>query len=197
MAQKASAVIVVNATQTGNDVTFSYSGLISDLNGLIGGGFAASFSPTVQPNRTFGIGPVGSSAIVFRGGPITGPSTIGPGTTLTSANTSSGDRFSLVFPATGTRFLGLPNGYTAGTTISGTSTYTNKSLVDLGLAQGSYVWTLNNTAKDTITLNVTVTPVPFESDALPIVGATLFMAGGLWWKKKRNQAKLAEFIATK
>ncbi|QHV01541.1 choice-of-anchor R domain-containing protein [Synechocystis sp. CACIAM 05] len=44
---------------------------------------------------------------------------------------------------------------------------------------------------------INATPVPFESDALPVVGATLFMAGGLWWKKKRNQAKIAEFIAEK
>jgi hypothetical protein len=32
-------------------------------------------------------------------------------------------------------------------------------------------------------------PVPLESDALPVVGSALFMAGGLWWKKKHNQAK--------
>ena len=41
------------------------------------------------------------------------------------------------------------------------------------------------------------TPVPLESDALPVVGATLFMAGGLWWKRKRAQAKAADFIAEK
>jgi len=41
------------------------------------------------------------------------------------------------------------------------------------------------------------TPVPFESDALPVVGSALFMAGGLWWKKQRNQAKLTEFTAKK
>ncbi|MFM1843295.1 MAG: hypothetical protein RLZZ490_2037, partial [Cyanobacteriota bacterium] len=41
------------------------------------------------------------------------------------------------------------------------------------------------------------TPVPLESDALPIVGSALFMAGGLWWKKKRAQAKVAEFVDKK
>jgi len=30
-----------------------------------------------------------------------------------------------------------------------------------------------------------------------VVGSVLFLAGGLWWKKKRNQAKLAEFTAQK
>ena len=33
------------------------------------------------------------------------------------------------------------------------------------------------------------TPVPLESDALPIVGAAAFMAGGMWWKHRRAQAK--------
>ncbi|MBJ7899905.1 MAG: hypothetical protein GC158_08290 [Cyanobacteria bacterium RI_101] len=33
------------------------------------------------------------------------------------------------------------------------------------------------------------TAVPLESDALPIVGSALFMAGGLWYKRRRAQAK--------
>ncbi|MFN5515549.1 MAG: hypothetical protein ACK5CA_12615 [Cyanobacteriota bacterium] len=37
--------------------------------------------------------------------------------------------------------------------------------------------------------SVTATPVPLESDALPIVGAAAFMAGGLWFKRHRAQAK--------
>jgi hypothetical protein len=34
------------------------------------------------------------------------------------------------------------------------------------------------------------TAVPLESDALPILGATLFMAGGLWWKRRRAKVNL-------
>lgn len=41
------------------------------------------------------------------------------------------------------------------------------------------------------------TPVPLESDALPILGSVAFMAGGLWWKRKRAQAKVSEFVANK
>jgi hypothetical protein len=48
-----------------------------------------------------------------------------------------------------------------------------------------------------LTLNGTATPVPFESDSLPVVGATLFMAGGLWWKKKRNQDKVAQLVESR
>lgn len=49
-------------------------------------------------------------------------------------------------------------------------------------------------AYDNLVLNGTATEVPFESDSLPVVGATLFMAGGLWWKRKRNQDKIAQLI---
>jgi hypothetical protein len=37
--------------------------------------------------------------------------------------------------------------------------------------------------------SLTATPVPLESDALPIVGAVAFMAGGMWFKRRRVQAK--------
>ncbi|MFN5514154.1 MAG: hypothetical protein ACK5CA_05235 [Cyanobacteriota bacterium] len=39
-------------------------------------------------------------------------------------------------------------------------------------------------------------PVPLESDALPVVGAAAFMAGGLWWKKKRAGAKALDLSPT-
>jgi hypothetical protein len=52
-------------------------------------------------------------------------------------------------------------------------------------------------AYDNLTLNGTATPVPFESDALPVVGSAAFMAGGLWWKRRRGQAKVTDFIAQK
>jgi len=40
-------------------------------------------------------------------------------------------------------------------------------------------------------------PVPLETDALPVVGAAAFMAGGIWWKKKRAGAKVSDFVANK
>lgn len=42
--------------------------------------------------------------------------------------------------------------------------------------------------------NYSLTAVPLETDALPVVGSALLMAGGLWWKRKRSQAKVAELI---
>jgi hypothetical protein len=45
--------------------------------------------------------------------------------------------------------------------------------------------------------NYSLTPVPLETDALPIVVGAAFMAGGIWWKKKRAGAKVADFVAKK
>lgn len=42
---------------------------------------------------------------------------------------------------------------------------------------------------NSINFGGTAQAVPLESDALPIVGAAAFMAGGLWWKRRRAQAK--------
>lgn len=41
------------------------------------------------------------------------------------------------------------------------------------------------------------TPVPLESDALPVLASAAFMAGGMWWKRKRAQAKVPELVAHK
>jgi len=38
-------------------------------------------------------------------------------------------------------------------------------------------------------------PVPFESDVLPLVGATILFGGAMWWKRKRAEKSLNEFNA--
>ncbi|MFN5514156.1 MAG: hypothetical protein ACK5CA_05245, partial [Cyanobacteriota bacterium] len=55
----------------------------------------------------------------------------------------------------------------------------------------------NFAGTDNSIVSSTVTPVPLETDALPVVGAAAFMGGGIWWKKKRAGAKVADFIANK
>jgi len=188
-AEKANAVITITATESGPDVIFSYSGSITDLDNFPTGG-PSTFGGVLLPNLVFRIG---DGTLTFNVGPVTGPTSFGPGTTLFTANSNSGSPFLLNFSSIST--LGVPAGYTPGTFISGTSTYNNSTFASLGVTPGTYVWTLGNTAQDTITLNIGATPVPFESDALPVVGSALFMAGGLWWKKKRSQANVAEFVA--
>jgi len=63
---------------------------------------------------------------------------------------------------------------------------------------GSYVRANGGFGSEEIAITSgSATPVPLESDALPIVGAAAFMAGGVWWKKKRAGAKVSDFVAQK
>jgi hypothetical protein len=80
---------------------------------------------------------------------------------------------------------------TVGETISFDITGTNNNRSQEQLNNGANISTFRNFTAGS------VRAVPLESDALPIVGSALFMAGGLWWKKKRAQAKVAEFVAKK
>ncbi|MFM7576577.1 MAG: proprotein convertase P-domain-containing protein, partial [Microcystaceae cyanobacterium] len=60
---------------------------------------------------------------------------------------------------------------------------------------GNGNWTLffkDTAGSDPLSINsfeVQVTAVPLETDALPVVVGAAFMAGGLWWKKKRAKSK--------
>jgi len=43
----------------------------------------------------------------------------------------------------------------------------------------------NSSSNALASLSMTAQPVPLESDALPIISAAVFMAGGVWWKRRR------------
>jgi hypothetical protein len=186
-AEKANAMISVTATEVGPNVVFSYTGSITDFNNL------GSSSSGINGVGAFNAEPTGGAFFDIGSGnfdlypniPVNGPTGFGSNNTTVFANSNTGSYFAL-FVGTSLGLI-VPDGYTAGTTISGTSTYNSATLASLGITPGTYIWTLGNTARDTITLNAT--PVPLESDALPIVGSVVFMAGGLWFKRRRAQAK--------
>lgn len=192
-AQKAGAIpaITVIATENGSGVTFSYSGSVTDLTNFTFENDTSLPNGVVLANGAFAIG---SGDYRRYSVPISGPTVIGSGVDEFEADPSSGSPFLLVFDGT-QNTIGIPQGYILGTTISGSSTYAGQTLATLGVTPGTYIWTLGNTAGDVITLNATATPVPLETDALPVVVGAVFMAGGIWWKKKRAQAKANDFIA--
>lgn len=50
----------------------------------------------------------------------------------------------------------------------------------------------------TSTITATATPVPFESNALPVVGASVLFGAGVWAKSKlKSQSKFAQKLLTK
>ena len=52
---------------------------------------------------------------------------------------------------------------------------------------------LNNTATGPALDNVVVTAVPWETDALPVVGSTVLFGFGLWYKNKLSQNRCKSF----
>jgi hypothetical protein len=115
------------------------------------------------------------------------------------AITGGGAYFGYILNGVLTRLAGnldSNNNVTDGVPRTGTTTI---SVLESNTFQFQQTVFLDGGATTTTITNFSApaTPVPLESDALPVVGAAAFMAGGLWWKKKRAGAKVSDFIAQK
>jgi hypothetical protein len=188
------AIMVVTWQETGADVVFSYSGSIN-LTGLETPGSETFGGSSIKPDNSAMY--FSTIAVDRYNTSITGPSSFATGATnFFPPSSSSGAPFAFV----GSNNLGDPlvafaPGYT-GENISGTMTFANTTLSALSIdTSQSYTWTLDDNG-DTITLQAAA-PVPLETDALPVVASAAFMAGGLWWKRRRAKAKVADFVAQK
>lgn len=115
---------------------------------------------------------------------ITGPSTINGNVDVTAVPGlgSTGDLFGIVADAgSGSGLLVLPDGYTSGASLSGTSRFLGYTLAELGLSPGvtlTWNWGSGSTA-DSLELQVmnNGTPVPVP---LPLAGAAYA------WKSSRK-----------
>ena len=56
--------------------------------------------------------------------------------------------------------LSVPSGYVSGTFLSDSATYSGKTLANLGVTSGTYVWTWGNGANQNFTLQIPVPPPP-------------------------------------
>jgi hypothetical protein len=166
------AAIVVTIKQVGADVvvmgggTATAPGLVliqkySDLEGFLNplsGGFAMGRPYELDRD---------SSSLWFG---MVGPEFAGP-ISRTDASIGGGDAFGIVANGSGSRFLVLPIDYTFGDVLESTNTYSDKTLVDLGLTAGtSYVWTWGSgDTADSFTLTIgettTAPPVPLPAAA--------------------------------
>ncbi len=64
----------------------------------------------------------------------------------------------------------VPIGYSSGTALSATDTYSGQTLVSLGLTAGTYTWTWGTGADaDSLTVNIGVASVP-EPSSLALAG---------------------------
>ena len=186
----AHAVMIVNATESGGNVIFNYSGSLntSGLNyaytGILSNVSLVNPSrpdpayPTTPQGYFLGVG--GSASPINYDGYNTSTSFLpyGTGAIFYNTSTNSGDIFGFGFGE-----VSLPESYASGTSLSGSATFTGESFSSLGMTTGTYVNTLSN--NDTITLNVGTVPVP---GPLPILGipAVLLYSRNL---KKRIKAR--------
>lgn len=157
---KASAQITINMQETGGDVVFSYAGSLNITDLTVDDG-SANPSHLIAPS---------SSRVLFGGAAVdiyddlSGPLSYGVGTSTTASVTNTGDPFGMFL---GTNFF-VPDGYASGTAIAGSIVLDNTDFSTLGIDTSSapYVWTVQNSAADTITLQV----IPEPSSALLLAG---------------------------
>lgn len=111
---------------------------------------------------------------------ITGPDSVGSGTSLVSASSvdPSGTYFALVGNSNlRTPFLGLAPSYESGTTMSGLITWDGKTFGQLGLVAGTeFVYTLLG-SNDTFTVRISAGAPPIS--AVPLPASVLFLGAGL------------------
>ena len=193
--QKAEAILLITFTETGGNVeltlngSLNVTGLTSNFGGFSGSGF-------IIPNGEFvAINPGAGDNIPteYYTDALANPSNLAFGTGNSSGETTSSGSFFAVDPLNllgGGSSVLFPLDYN-GEQLNSTATYELTDFFTLGLTPGTYTSDFNSTlaVPDSITINVQATPVPLESDAAPILGAVAFMGVGVWWKRRRAQAK--------
>jgi hypothetical protein len=174
----ARAIVTLRVQQVGNDVVITGSGT-ANTNGLTAAGTDNDYTNVLTdaliyagPNA-FTDGPGEAVGVSLWSNISTGPLLFGsvPGVTELP-DSGRGDLFGIVanyFENTsGAQRLVLPLGYSSGTTLNGTSTFTNITLAELGLTPGqieTWSWGAGGNA-DSLRLEVDPVPAP-----LPIAGA--------------------------
>ncbi len=147
---------MITVEQQANDVVASANGSVN-LAGFGTSPGAASGRPNLWPSLFYGSGLTvgsiqGGSYDVYSG--IAGPASFGSGPQV-FADSGSGENFGIIAHDS----LYVPQGYLTESMLTGTATWANHTLADLGLIPGTYTWTWGSGANaDSATL--TIVPEP-------------------------------------
>jgi len=184
------------ATPSGFSVTIVESGgnVVMSASGSLNVNDLTLVNPSVGP---FGGGGLGVSTATFLMGPnvlgaqysgfTTTPSNFGPGGPGGPQTSTSGNLFGVVkFDGpTGTSSLIVPTGYTTGTVISSTQTFSGQTFSSFGLTPGTYTYTWGSGANaDSINVVVGgagVTPTPTSTSVTPTPTPTSGSTGVGWF----------------
>jgi hypothetical protein len=167
----ASAAVIVNVSQSGNDVVISFSGSLANLGTPVSAGslnspskstvfISSGQSPSLGEYQSDLFRAIQPGIIGFRlFEKVSGSATSwGPGGTQTSTETftdnlqTSGINMFIA----GSEWLAIPQSYTYGSTFTGSATFYNKTLATMGVTNlGSFVYTYGSGANtDTVTFNI-------------------------------------------
>ncbi len=161
------AELVMNITQSDNDVVVTATGSIDSLAGLMSVSLAGP-APTIAASQA--TVRAGSGLFDAYVSLTTYPSSIGSGPQVT-ATSWTGPQVGVTAGS-----LLLEHGYVLGTSIDSTSTYANQSFTTLGLTPGTsftYSWT-----GDSVVVNVVGAAVPEPASAV-MLGASVLVAAAV------------------
>jgi len=160
----------VTIVESGGNVVMSASGSLN-INGL------TLVNPSAGPFGGGGIGIASAEFLMVRTSGLNGaqysgftttPSNFGTGGGSASTS-SSGNTFGVLETVPGTKSLIVPTGYTTGTVISSTQTFSGATFSSLGLTPGTYTYTWGSGANaDSINVVIGgagVTPTPTSTSA--------------------------------
>jgi len=169
----ASAIVTLRVQQVGNDVVITGSGT-ANTTALTLEGTGNDYT-NVLTDALIYAGPAAfdNGSVSLWSNISSGPLAFGSDPDVTeNPNSGTGDLFGIVANYSdgtpGEKRLVLPLGYSSGTSLIGTSTFTGKTLAELGLTPGqinTWSWGADATA-DSLRLEVDPVPAP-----LPIAGA--------------------------
>jgi hypothetical protein len=147
----------VTIVESGGNVVMSASGSLN-INGL------TLVNPSAGPFGGGGIGIASAEFLMVRTSGLNGaqysgftttPSNFGTGGGASSTS-SSGNTFGVLETVPGTKSLIVPIGYTTGTAISSTQTFSGATFSSLGLTPGTYTYTWGSGANaDSIVMTIT------------------------------------------
>jgi len=168
-ASVSAATLSFNLAESGDNVTLTVSGAISDLTPW-------SFDSNVNGPGNFAL--VGGDPVFFvvydpsglySEYTATTSNPISIGTPKQTYNFSGSTTTSVRFAVTsqGNAYLGLPRSYSLGTNLSGSAIFENESIQSLGFDVGNYSWTFG---ADTFEVNVVPEPSSFALLSLGAAG---------------------------
>jgi hypothetical protein len=176
------AAVTIYMYQSGPDVVASYSGTVN-LTGLTFSGFATC-SPTGWLNPASTIICVGDGTLFDAYTGFTAiPGVLGSGGGTVDATSATGAGIALT-SALG--IIGVPPGYVSGSALSGTSTWNGMTLSNLGLTNGTYIWSWTSDNVTVFIGSAPTTSIPTLSEFAVMFMASLIAMIGLWSIRKRN-----------